>query len=257
MRKKDHQNNFEMLYGLHPVRQAIQHQKRKFQNIFLGNIKGASPRLNEIQELARKFGISIQESNNELLDKLTGRSSHQSVVLQCTPLPNWNWNSLKNETRKTIDVIAVLDQVEDPQNLGAIIRSCGFFKIKALVLSKDHSCPITPTVSKVSAGVAEWFPVIRETNISRFLENKKKEGYWVVGLDGHAQEVIENLKVDQPYILVLGNEGQGLRPLVRKSCDWLIRIGGEPSVDSLNVSNAAAIALHKFYTSSIKLGLVP
>ena len=131
MRKKNHQNNSEMLYGLHPVRQAIQNQKRQFQKIYFGKIKGANTRLKEIQELARKFGIYIQESNNELLDKLTGRSSHQSVVLQCTPLPNWNWNSLKNEARKTIDVIVVLDQVEDPQNLGAIIRSCGFFKIKA------------------------------------------------------------------------------------------------------------------------------
>ena len=129
--------------------------------------------------------------------------------------------------------------------------------MKALVLPKDHSCSISPVVSKASAGVAEWFPVIRETNINRMLEKKKKEGYWVLGLDAQADDEIDSLKVDRPFVLVLGNEGQGLRPLVQKNCDLICRIGGNSDVDSLNVSNAAAIALHKFYTSSTNLGLVP
>lgn len=259
MRRKNSQNQkiHEILYGLHPVREAMLQQKRRFQKLYLGKIKGASQRVKEIHDLAGNLDITVQEASNELLEKLTGRSSHQGTALQCSPLPEWNWESLKSDTRETINVIAVLDQVEDPQNLGAIIRSCGFFKIRSLVLSKDHSCPITPAVSKASAGVAEWFPVIRETNISRFLERMKKEGFWVVGLDGEAEQEIDILKIDRPHILVLGNEGQGLRPLVRKSCDWLLRIGGDSRVESLNVSNAAAIALHKFYTSSTTLTLAP
>ncbi|MEC8844911.1 MAG: RNA methyltransferase, partial [SAR324 cluster bacterium] len=167
------------------------------------------------------------------------------------------WESLNSEKRDSLDTLVVLDQIEDPQNLGAIIRSCGFFKMKALVLPKDHSCSISPVVSKASAGVAEWFPVIRETNINRMLEKKKKEGYWVLGLDAQADDEIDSLKVDRPFVLVLGNEGQGLRPLVQKNCDLMYRIGGNSDVDSINVSNAAAIALHKFYTSSTNLGLVP
>ena len=89
------------------------------------------------------------------------------------------------------------------------------------------------------------------------VEKKKKEGYWVLGFDSQADDEIDSLKVERPFVLVLGNEGQGLRTLVQKKCDLMYRIGGNSDVDSLNVSNAAAIALHKFYTSSTNLGLVP
>ena len=252
-----HQKNHEILFGVHPVREAILQKKRNFQKLYLNKNKGANKRLQEIHDLAGRQNILIEETGNEQLEQLTGRTSHQGTALQCSPLPESSWESLKSEKRECLDTLVVLDQIEDPQNLGAIIRSCGFFKMKALVLPKDHSCSISPIVSKASAGVAEWFPVIRETNINRMLEKKKKEGYWVLGLDAQADDEIDSLKVDRPFVLVLGNEGQGLRPLVQKNCDLMYRIGGNSDVDSLNVSNAAAIALHKFYTSSTNLGLVP
>ena len=188
-----HQKNHEILFGVHPVREAILQKKRNFQKLYLNKTKGSNKRLQEIHDLAGRQKILIEEAGNELLEQLTGRTSHQGTALQCSPLPESSWESLKSEKRESLDTLVVLDQIEDPQNLGAIIRSCGFFKMKALVLPKDHSCSISPVVSKASAGVAEWFPVIRETNINRMLEKKKKEGYWVLGLDTQADDEIDSL----------------------------------------------------------------
>ena len=144
-------------------------------------------------------------------------------------------------------MIVVLDQIEDPHNLGAVLRTCGFFDVSAVVVSKDHSCGLTPVVSKSSSGVAEWLPVISVTNLTRFLQKQKSKGYWIVGLAEESNQSVSQLVRDKPLILVMGNEGRGIRPLIRKQCDWLVSIAGNPEVCSLNVSNAAAIALNHFY----------
>ena len=131
--------------------------------------------------------------------------------------------------------------------MGAVLRTCGFFDVSAVVVSKDHSCGLTPVVSKSSSGVVEWLPVISVTNLSRFLQKQKSEGYWIVGLAEESNQSFSQLVRDKPLILVVGNEGRGIRPLIRKQCDWLVSIAGNPEVSSLNVSNAAAVALNHFY----------
>ncbi|GIT70586.1 MAG: hypothetical protein Ct9H300mP28_04000 [Pseudomonadota bacterium] len=147
-----------------------------------------------------------------------------------------------------LPLIVVLDQIEDPHNLGAVLRPLGFFfDVSAVVVSKDHSCGLTPVVSKSSSGVAEWLPVISAQTSQGFFRNKKTEGYWIVGLTEESNQSVSQLVRDNPLVLVLGNEGRGIRPLIRKQCDWLVSIAGNPKVSSLNVSNAAAIALNHFY----------
>ncbi len=244
-----------LLYGLHPVLEALRQKKRSIYQLYYSRTPTGASRLREVLKVAERNSIRITETTGARLSQWVSEDAHQGVVLRCGPLPAVaDPEGLDNGGENPLWL--ALDQLEDPQNLGAIIRTCGFFHVTAIVIPKHHSCKITPAVSKVSAGVAEWFPVIQVTNLNRFLLQKKDRGFWIVGLDRSASREISTLRKDRPLILVLGNEGQGLRPLTRRSCDWLISIAGNPAVESLNVSNAAAIALHKLQSSSTTLNHV-
>ncbi len=240
----------ELLYGLQPVRAALHHRKREFSELFLKKGRNNSGRIVEIQQLAEEIGITITEVSGSNLTRMCPDAVHQGVVLRCSILPFSPISDLPLKLEGKFPLIVVLDQIGDPQNLGAVLRTCGFFDVSAVVLSKDHSCGLTPVVSKSSSGVSEWITVISMTNLSRFILKQKSEGYWVVGLAEESNQPLIKLERNKPLILVLGNEGRGIRPLIRKQCDWLVSIAGNPKVTSLNVSNAAAIALNHFYVSS-------
>ena len=237
----------ELLYGLQPVRAALRSRKREFSELFIKIGKNNSGPISEIRELAEEIEVTVNEVSGNRLAKMCPNAVHQGVVLRCSILPFSNISDLPLTLEGDLPLIVVLDQIEDPHNLGAIIRNCGFFDVTAVVLSKDHSCGLTPVVSKSSSGVAEWLTVISTTNLTRFIQKKKSEGYWIVGLAEEYNQTLSKLDRDEPLILVLGNEGRGIRPLIRKQCDWLVSIAGNPKVSSLNVSNAAAIALNHFY----------
>ena len=246
---KDSRSSFhrELLYGLKPVCAALRHRKREFSELFIKIGKNNSGRISEIRKLAEEIGLPVNEVPGNRLKEMCPDAVHQGVVLRCGILPFSTISDLSLTSEVELPLIVVLDQIKDPQNLGAIIRTCGFFDVTAVVLSKDHSCGLTPVVSKSSSGVAEWQTVISITNLTRFLKKQKSEGYWVVGLAEDSNQSLSKLERDKPIILVLGNEGRGVRPLNRKQCDWLVSITGSPQVSSLNVSNAAAIALNHFY----------
>ena len=246
---KDNSNSFhrELLYGLQPVRAALRRRKRKFSELFIKIGKNNSGRISEIRKLAEEIGVPVNKVPVNRLKELCPDVVHQGVVLRCGLLPFSTISDLSLTLEGELPLIVVLDQIKDPHNLGAIIRTCGFFDVTAVVLSKDHSCGLTPVVSKSSSGVAEWLTVISTTNLTRFLQKQKTKGYWIVGLAEESNQSLSQLERDKPLILVLGNEGRGVRPLIRKQCDWLVRITGNPQVSSLNVSNAAAIALNHFY----------
>jgi 23S rRNA (guanosine2251-2'-O)-methyltransferase len=124
------------------------------------------------------------------------------------------------------------------------VRTLGFFGVGAVVIPKDRAAALSPVAAKASVGALEWFPVVSVTNLHRFLEGQKKCGYWVVGLDGASRNPLRQLAWDRPLMVVLGAEGSGLRPLTKRSCDWLVSIPGTPEVESLNVSNAAAVTCY-------------
>ena len=242
--------DFEMLYGLHPVHAALKQEKRQFMRLYHNPNRQENELLSEIIALARDQGIPISETTQSQMKLDLAHDAHQGIALRCSPLPELSWHAFRESGRSSLNALVALDQVEDPQNLGAVIRSCGFFRIKALVIPRKHSCPVTPGVSKASSGVAEWYPVITVNNLTRFLEQRKKEGYWAVRLDVEEDQKIHELELDRQMILVLGSESRGLRPLIRKTCDWLVSIDGDEKVESLNVSNAAAIALHRLSVSA-------
>ena len=240
-------SRIELLYGVQPVCSALKQRKREFLELFIKRGKNNSGRISDIMEIAEKFGITVNEVPGKKLTEMCPEEVHQGVVLRCGNLPFSPVSVLSLPVEGKLPLIVVLDQIEDPHNLGAVLRTCGFFDVSAVVVSKDHSCGLTPVVSKSSSGVAEWLPVISVTNLSRFLQKQKSEGYWIVGLAEESNQCFSQLVRDKPLILVVGNEGRGIRPLIRKQCDWLVSIAGNPEVSSLNVSNAAAIALNHFY----------
>ena len=248
-RNKDSKSNShrELLYGVQPICAALRHRKRQFSELYIKGGKNNSGRIREIQELAEELGITVNEVPGSKLTEMCPDAVHQGVVLRCGILPFFPISDLPLPVEGKLPLIIVLDQIEDPHNLGAVLRTCGFFDVSAVVVSKDHSCGLTPVVSKTSSGVAEWLPVISATNLTRFLQKQKSEGYWIVGLAEESNQSVSQLVRDKPLVLVLGNEGRGIRPLIRKQCDWLVSIAGNPKVSSLNVSNAAAIALNHFY----------
>ncbi len=246
----------ELLYGIQPVKEALLHQKRHLSHLYLKQgtkipSHPSSERLEELKNLAQKAGIPVHRLDNRQIDNLAGSVLHQGVLLCCGPLPYADSDLLDEPSPTEHRLFVALDQVEDPHNFGAIIRSCAFFHASGVIVPQDHSSPLTPVVSKSSAGVLEHFPVIEVPNLARFLEQQKKKGYWIVGLDVHTEETISSLTRDRSYILVVGNEGKGIRPLVHATCDWHLTIPGNSEVSSLNVSNATAIALYQLTQSGI------
>ena len=237
------------LYGVLPVQCALTHRRRKLDHLFLKKVE-SSDRLNKIRMLAELIRIPISEVTLKELDEMCPNAVHQGVVLRCGDLDFLKISNLPQIKEGENQLIIALDQVEDPHNLGAILRTCSFFKVSAVVVPRDHTPGLTSSVSKASAGVSEWYPVISVPNLARFLQQQKSKGFWVIGLTGDAEESIVQFSQDCPLILVLGNEGKGLRWLSRKYCDRLLSIPGCPDVSSLNVSNAAAVMIfHLKYNS--------
>lgn len=240
----------EFLYGILPIQAALLHRKRPLFHLYIKE-HASSKRIAVLQQRAEEIGISVHHLKSKQIEALCPSVPHQGVVLACGPLPYATMLELNNP--QAHQVFVALDQVADPQNLGAIIRSCSFFEISGVIVPQHHSSQLTPTVSKTSAGTVEHFPVIAVSNLSQFLKVQKKQGYWIVGLDQQAEQNLSFLKWDRSYILVVGNEGRGLRPLVHSLCDWCVQIPGNAQVSSLNVSNATAIALYHLTHISLAL----
>ena len=236
------QQELEWLYGTHPVLAALRHKRRKLVGLHLKD--SGKDRLQAVAEAAKKSGVPIHYETPRWFSDNLGESVHQGVALQCGPLPLLDEVELPALNSGKPNLVFVLDGVEDPHNLGAIVRTLGFFGVGAVVIPKDRAAALSPVVAKASVGALEWFPVVSVTNLHRFLEGQKKRGYWVVGLDGASRNPLRQLAWDRPLMVVLGAEGSGLRPLTKRSCDWLVSIPGTPEVESLNVSNAAAVTCY-------------
>ena len=236
------------LHGLNSVEAALRAGRRKLVALHLRS--GApSERLKVLRELARDHRLSVQERKPADLEALCRSPQHQGAVLQCGPLPIGEGSAaLSPDTApgEPPPLWVVLDQVEDPRNLGAVVRSCAAFGATGLVLPRDHSAPLSAAASSASAGTLETFPVHEAANLARFLETAKKMGFWIAGTVAEGGSPLREFRHDTPLVLVLGSEGRGIRPLVRKQCDHLLRIplAGADQVTSLNVSAAAAVVLY-------------
>jgi 23S rRNA (guanosine2251-2'-O)-methyltransferase len=232
------------VYGLHAVRAVLERSPERILEL---NLTAAREdiRMRELRELAEKLGLSVQPGTTESLAKLVGDVSHQGAVAVVRPLHALDEAALMAllEGIEGDALLLVLDGVTDPHNLGACLRSADAAGAHALILPKDRSASVDGVVRKVAAGAAEFLPVASVTNLARILDRLKERGIWVVGTDGSAEQSIHSSDLNRPLALVLGAEGAGMRRLTRERCDFLVRIPMAGSVESLNVSVAAGVAL--------------
>jgi 23S rRNA (guanosine2251-2'-O)-methyltransferase len=226
--------------GIHPVREALR-AGRPLERVLIA--KGAaSPRIQEIIELCRSNSVPVRFEPRELLDRATKGVSHQGVIA-------FGAAHSYVELKDVIDgakLIVVLDGVEDPHNLGAIIRTAHAAGANAVVVPERRAAPLTETVSRAAAGALEYLPLIRVVNVNRTLEQLKECGFWIFGLDERGTEMYDKVEYAAPTAIVLGGEGKGLHSGVQKHCDVLVRIPMSGAVSSLNVSVAAGVVLFEW-----------
>jgi 23S rRNA (guanosine2251-2'-O)-methyltransferase len=227
--------NLALIYGFHPVREALRAGRRKLL------------RLHATAEAAARLGAEIAAarvrvnlvSTQDLSARLGAQAVHQGALLEARPLEAGDISDLA-ESR---GIVLVLDQVTDPHNFGAIIRTAAAFGVEALITTHRHSPPMSGVLAKTASGGLEHVSLIAVTNLARAIETLGDYGFFRIGLDSEALTSLDGLSVSLPLALVLGAEGQGLRRLTREKCDVLARLDMPGPIKSLNVSNASAIAL--------------
>lgn len=228
-----------VLSGIHPVAEALR-TGRPLDRILVAQGAGG-PRLQEIIDLARRSEVPVRFEPRSSLDRLAGSSAHQGVVALGSARQYADLDAVAAS-----EMLVVLDGVEDPHNLGAIIRTAHAAGAGAVIIPERRAASLTDVVAKAAAGALEHLPVVRVTNVNRALEDLKQRGFWLYGLDERGSEDYDRVPYSTPTALVLGGEGKGLHEQVRKHCDLLVRIPMAGRISSLNVSVAAGIVLFEW-----------
>ena len=248
-KKPKDKGKYQIIYGVHAVKAALLNDKRVPEELFITE---------NYQNLAQKYHSKIKKIS--LLDqkgfkKLYGdNDSTQGIVLKTKDFQRPTLEQfIKNENSEDKSILLALDQVTDPQNIGSIMRSCALFNCKGIIVAKDNAPDLTPSLFKAASGAAEIVNYFKVTNLKRSISNLKKYGYWIYGFDSSDNNKKSEINFSKKSILVFGSEGKGMRDLVKKECDELIKINMQPNekfkIDSLNVSNATTIGLYEFYKS--------
>lgn len=224
-----------VIYGWHPVTAALQNPARRIRRLLA--TENAARRLTE-EGVASPIAPEIVRPST-IAERLLPDAVHQGLYLEADPLPAPAVEDLPAE-----GVVLVLDQITDPHNVGAIFRSAAAFAAAAIVTTQRHSPEATGALAKAASGALEHVPLINVQNLARGLAALKARGFLVVGLDSSGEADLSELPLRAPLALVLGAEGKGLRQLTRESCDHVARIDLPGAIKSLNVSNAAALALY-------------
>lgn len=202
--------------------------------------------IQNILALASRKVIPVVFKDRPYLDNIAGCKSHQGILALCETYAYAKVDDvIDNRPRSNNSLVLVLDGVTDPQNLGALIRTAHCLGVNGIIIPKNRAAAVTAAVMKVSAGAANWTPVAQVVNLFRTIKYLQERGFWIYGADAACGVDIEKFDNDGPAALVMGSEGKGLSPLVRKKCDFLIRIPMVGVVGSLNVSVAAGVILYE------------
>ena len=238
----------EILYGFHPVYEALRAGRRTFHEIYISN-QAHTKRIKQITAAVDRKDLPIKEVSPARLQTIAGADSHQGVAASVTAYPLVDVVDLL-EAAKSGDrppFLLLLDHIEDPHNLGAIIRTAVCAGVDAVIIPKDRSAHPSPTVSKVSAGALEYMRVAQVNNLVRVVKTLKDRDLWIVGLDQNAGQSVYNADLTGAMGLVIGGEEKGIRTLVKQNCDFLISIPQTGKVGSLNASVAGAIVMYESY----------
>jgi len=227
-----------LIYGIHAVSESM--RSRRVSRLI--HERGAGPRVDALIARAHELRIPIETLDRRALDKLTRGGVHQGIAAELQPLPAYTVEELVGESEGPA-LIVVLDGIEDPQNMGAILRSVDASGASGVVRQARHSAPLDGATAKASAGAVNHVRIATVVNISRALEELKELNVWTVGFDSEGSEKYDEVDYTQPTALVLGAEGSGLRRLVKETCDRVVSVPMAGVVSSLNVSVTAGVAL--------------
>jgi 23S rRNA (guanosine2251-2'-O)-methyltransferase len=234
----------DVLYGIHAVEEALRARPRSIAHIAVARER-SDIKLQRIIDGCRHAGIPVRFEPRAALDRMARTAAHQGVVASVTAKAYADLEDLLAQRRGKFAFIVVLDGVEDPHNLGAIIRTADSAGADGIVIPERRAVGVTSAVAKIAAGAAEHLPIARVTNINRAVEDLKAKNIWTVGLDERGAQSYEALDYNMDCALVLGAEGHGLHDLVRRKCDFLVSIPMQGGVPSLNVSVAAGVVMYE------------
>lgn len=233
-----------ILYGKHAALAALANPMRRIKRVIITkNTRDELASSSHAKLISSVKNLQIIEGK-KLDDMLPGEAVHQGIAIECDALAQPNLQEFLASPASGGGLV-MLDQVSDPHNVGAILRSAAAFNAGAVIVTDRNAPAESGVMAKAASGALEIVPLISVGNLSQAIEHLKKAGYWIYGLDGEARELISAAKLDRKTVLVLGAEGRGLRRLTGERCDCLVRLSISDKMESLNVSNAAAIALYE------------
>lgn len=234
----------DIIAGRNPVREALR-AKRAINKIMIAAGILSGP-LKEICAMARERNIPVQTVDRRRLDKFVPGSVHQGVVALAAAREYASVDDiLAGVGPGELPFLIILDEIQDPRNLGAILRTAGAAGVHGVVIPRRRSAQLTSAVAKASAGAVEYVPVARVANIARAIEYLKEKGLWIAGADAGGREIFWDARLDGPLALVIGGEDKGLGRLVKERCDILVRLPMSGRVNSLNASVAAALLVYE------------
>jgi 23S rRNA (guanosine2251-2'-O)-methyltransferase len=234
----------DVIFGRNPVMEAIKSGK-EIEKIYVS--KTAKGNISKIINLAKEAGIVVSTTDNETLSKLAGSQNHQGIVALSAVYQYFEVEDLLEyaEQKKEKPFLLILDEITDPHNLGAIIRSAEAFGVHGIIIPKRRAVGVNATVVKTSAGAVEHMKIAKVSNINNTIRNLKERGLWIVGTDVNGGKSFEEIDYDFPVALVIGNEGKGVSKLVLQNCDFVVKIPMKGKINSLNASVAASLLIYQ------------
>jgi len=243
----------DIIYGIHAVEAAIRKQPENVLQVFVQQGRNDN-RIKTLLDIAKNSGISVQDISGEKLKEKCPKARHQGVVAEIRRSQSSEL-SLDDLLHKERLLLLVLDEVQDPHNIGACLRTADAAGVDAVIVSKNRSPALTPVIRNVASGAAETVPYIMVSNLARTLDTLKENNVWLIGTSGDAAQTIFDTSVNQTKVvqtgasqrlaLVMGSEGKGMRRLTREACDELVSIPMRGTVESLNISVATAVCLYE------------
>ena len=236
------------LFGIHAVQAALEYSPQKIRRAWIDSQR-LDTRLKQVIDDLVALGITPEKTERKKLERMAEGKNHQGIVVAVELPAMLSEDQLKQDVQALTETAfyLVLDQVQDPHNLGACLRTADAVGAHGIIVTKDNAAGITPTVCKVASGAAETVPVYQVTNLARVLRWLKEQNIWIMGAAGEAEQTLYEMQLDMPLALVMGTEATGMRHLTRQHCDFMVKIPMAGQVESLNVSVAAGVMLYEVF----------
>ena len=238
----------DFLWGYHPVREALRAKRRTVHALHMV-LEKISPREEKLMRIARQSGVDVKGTSPQQLNAMVGHRRHQGICAQVSPYPLCSLDAILERGRESGQppFILALDRVVDPQNFGAIVRTAHCAGVHGIIVPKNNAAPPSAAVSKASAGALEHMHVACVTNMADALKRMKQEGIWLTGADQNGPQSVFKSDLSGALAIVIGGEEKGIRPLVKKQCDFLVGVPQAGAIGSLNASAAAAVVVYEAF----------